>query len=194
MEEEEVEDEGEDGSLAYSPPVPEDLLVITADLPLIGEFLGPPGLHLRRYFRRQDVTGSLKRRQKKTSKGQKILDISLDHLLKTRWHSLKQDLSSILAYTRFPFSKINLCKHFMVTLCAYIVLGSYWVNSCWCMNMFLGVARSVEKVTRYGRTFLKPGTAISIGPTLQRQMYRKNVLKNGVRKNDWTLRQYVNVM
>ena len=64
-EEEEVEDEGEDGSLAYSPPVPEDLLVITADLPLIGEFLGPPGLHLRRYFLRQDVTGSLKRQQQK---------------------------------------------------------------------------------------------------------------------------------
>ena len=55
MEEEEVEDEGEDGSLAYSPPVPEDLLVITADPPLIGEFLGPPGLHLRRYFLRQEV-------------------------------------------------------------------------------------------------------------------------------------------
>ena len=47
VEEEEVEDEGEDGSLAYSPPVPEDLLVITADLSLIGEFLGPPGLHLK---------------------------------------------------------------------------------------------------------------------------------------------------
>ena len=71
-EEEEVEDEGEDGSLAYSPPVPEDLLVITADPPLIGEFLGPPGLHLRRYFLRQDATGSLKRQQK-TSKGQKTL-------------------------------------------------------------------------------------------------------------------------
>ena len=70
VEEEEVEDEGEDGSLAYSPPVPEDLLVITADPPLIGEFLGPPGLHLRRYFLRQDVTGYLKIQQQKTSKGQ----------------------------------------------------------------------------------------------------------------------------
>ena len=91
-----------------------------------------------------------------------------------RWHSLKQDLSSILAHTRFPFSKINLCKHFMVTLCAYIVFEYYWVSSCWCMNMLLGVARLVEKVTR----FLKPGTAISIGPTLQRQMDRKKVLNN----------------
>ena len=43
-------------------------------------------------------------------------------------------------------------------------------------NISLGLPRSVEQGTRYGTTFLKPGTTISISSTLQRHMDQKKVM------------------
>ena len=57
-----------------------------------------------------------------------------------------------------------------------ISFGTHQVSS-WVvhLNISFRLVRSVEQETRYGTTFLKPGTTISISSILQRHMDQKKV-------------------
>ena len=55
-------------------------------------------------------------------------------------------------------------------------LGTCKVSSWFHLYISFRLLRSVEQGTRYGTTFLKPGTTISIGSTLQRHMDQKKVI------------------